>query len=134
MNFPKPVYRRLRQQAKVFRRPIDDIVVQTVKKGLPLWLDSIPPDFENELSQLDNLSVPQLQKLARSKLSNAKQKKLDRLLEKNSEGTITFKEIEELDSLQLEVDLLTLKKAQALALLYERGHKLSLSKAKDEKP
>jgi len=128
VNFPKPIYQRLRQQAKIFERPLDDIVVQTVRKGLPLWRDTIPPSFENELSQLEYSNIAQLQKLAKSKLSLAKQRKLNKFLQKNSAGTITSREIAELDNLQLEVDLLTLKKAKALALLYERGYKLTLQK------
>ncbi|MGH7455018.1 MAG: hypothetical protein ACRENG_26925, partial [bacterium] len=82
VNFPKPIYQRLRQQAKIFERPLDDIVVQTVRKGLPLWRDTIPPGFENELSQLEYSNIAQLQKLAKSKLSLAKQRKLDKLLQK----------------------------------------------------
>jgi hypothetical protein len=126
VNFPKPVFQRLRHQAMVFKRPIDDVVVQTVKKGLPFWLDEIPTDFENELSRLDNLGISQLRKLAKSKLPMAKQRKLDRLLQKNNMGTITLNELAELDDVQLEASFLMLKKAKALALLKNRGHSLSL--------
>jgi len=126
VDFPKPVYQRLQRQAKVFERPLDDIVVQTVRKGLPFWRDTIPPSFEAELSQLEYSNIAQLQKLAKSKLSLAKQRRLDKFLQKNSAGTITSREIAELDDLMLEVDLLTLKKAKALAILYKRGYKLPL--------
>ena len=127
VNFPRPVYQRLRQQAKAFKRTLDDVVVQTVKRGLPFWLDEIPPDFDNELSRLDNLSIPQLRQLARSKLPIAKQRKLDRLLKKNSLGTITLNEIAELDDIQLQANSLMLKKAKALVLLKSMGYSLPLS-------
>jgi hypothetical protein len=117
VNFPKPVYQRLRQQAKALKRTLDDVVVQTVKRGLPFWPDEIPPDFENELSRSDSLSVPQLQQLAKSKLPMTKQRKLDRFLQKNSVGTITLNELAELDDIQLQANSLMLKKAKALALL-----------------
>ena len=84
VRFPKPVYRSLNQQAKIFNRPLDDIVVQTVKKGLPFWMDAIPPDFESELAQLGKLNPAQLQKIAKSKLSGVKQKKLDKKINYSS--------------------------------------------------
>ncbi|GEM_PF-3560414 len=127
VNFPKPVYQRLQRQAKVMKTPISEIVVQTVKQSFPVWLDKIPPDFENELSRLDNLGIPQLQMLAKSKLPVAKQRKLDKFLQKNSEGTITLNELAELDNVQLEANLLMLKKAKALALLKSMGYPLPIS-------
>jgi hypothetical protein len=127
VNFPKPIYQRLQRQAKVFKKPIDDVVVHTVERGLPYWLDMIPPDFEMELTKLEKLSISHLHKIAKSKLPAIKQRKLDRLLEKNSEGTITLNEIAELDDVQLEANLMMLKKAKALALLRSRGYPLPLS-------
>ncbi|NUM76486.1 hypothetical protein DCC62_29045 [candidate division KSB1 bacterium] len=128
VHFPKTVYQRLQQQAKVLKRPVDDIVVQTVQRGLPLWLDIIPPDFERDLAQLDKLSAAQLRKIAGHKLAGIKQRKLDELLQKNSDGTLTSKEAVRLDAIHLEANLLMLKKAKALALLKDKGHKPPPSK------
>lgn len=130
VSFPKPVYQRLQRQARVMKAPISEIVVQTVKQSFPVWLGKIPPDFENELSRLDNLSIPQLQMLAKRKLPIVKQRKLDKLLQKNSEGTITLNELAELDDVQLEANLLMLKKAKALALLKRKGYPLPLSETR----
>jgi hypothetical protein len=127
VNFPKPVYKRLQRQARVMKAPISEIVVQTIKQSLPVWLDKIPPDFENELSRLDNLSIPQLQMLAKSKLPIVKQRRFDKLLQKNSEGTITLNELAELDDVQFEANLPMLKKAKALALLKSMGYPLPIS-------
>jgi predicted transcriptional regulator len=63
VHFPDPVYQRLQQQASVLERPVDDIIRQTVEQGLPLWLDSIPPNFERQLAQLDKVSLSQLKKI-----------------------------------------------------------------------
>jgi len=130
VRFPRPVYRRLNHQAKVFNRPLADIVVQTIKRSLPLWLDAIPPDFEKELAQMNDLSLGQLQKIAKSKLPAPKQRKLDRLLEKNSEGTITLNELAILDAVQLEANSLMLRKAKALALLHRMGFPLPLNRGR----
>jgi hypothetical protein len=130
VDFPKPVYQRLQRQSRVMNIPISEVVVQTVKHRLPLWLETIPPDFEKELAQLDDLSVAQVQKIAKSRLPSAKQRKLDRLLQKNSEGTITMNELAELDNVQLEANFLMLKKAKALALLKSLGYPLPLNTAR----
>jgi hypothetical protein len=130
VDFPKPVYQRLQRQSRVMNIPISEVVVQTVRHRLPLWLETIPPDLEKELAQLDDLSIAQVQKIAKSRLPSAKQRKLDRLLHKNSEGTITMNELAELDNVQLEANFLMLKKAKALALLKARGYPLPLNTAK----
>ena len=126
VDFPKPVYRRLQRQSRIMQAPIAEIIVQTVKYSLPAWLDVIPPEHEKALAKLYDLSNAQLEKIAKSKLAITKQRKLDKLLKKNSEEVLTPKELAELDALHLEANFLTLKKAQALALLYERGCKLPL--------
>lgn len=71
-----------------------------------------------QILKLDNL---QLQRIAGAKLPKSKQSKLDKLLLKNSQGSLSLKELEDLDDLQLEANFMTLKKAQALALLRSRG-------------
>jgi len=76
---------------------------------------------------MGDLSLARLQKIAKSKLPIVKQRKLDRLLQKNSEGTITLNELAELDDVQLEANFLMLKKAKALALLKNMGRPLPLS-------
>ncbi len=121
VHFPKPVYRRLQQQARVMKQPVDEIVVGSVQRGLPAWMNRFPEELEKELECLDRLSSAQLRKLALSKLSRNKQRRLETLLHKNSEGTMTAKEEAELDGLHLETSLATLKKAKALVLLKSRG-------------
>jgi hypothetical protein len=79
---------------------------------------------------MDDLGGAQLQRIAKSRLPGAKQRKMDRLLQKNSEGTITMNELAELDNVQLEANFLMLKKAKALALLKNMGNPLPLNKAR----
>lgn len=134
INFPKPVYRRLQKEAKVMRMQITEIVIETVKRNPPLWLDMFPPQLEAELAQLDRLGISQLQKIAKSRVPAAKQRKLARLLAKNSEGTLTSKESTELDEAHLEANSLMLKKAKALALLKEKGCTLPITDTREMKP
>jgi hypothetical protein len=131
VSFPKPVYRRLQKEAKVLRMQITEVVIETVKRNPPLWFDMFPPRLEAELAQLDRLSISQLLEIAKNRLPAAKQRKLSRLLAKNSEGTITAKETTELDEVHLEANSLMLKKAKALALLKEKGSSLPISNTRE---
>ncbi len=124
VHFPKPVYQRLQKEARVMKRPLDEIVVSSVQQGLPVWLNRFPEELEKELARLDRLNSLQLQKLALSKLSRNKQRRLEKLLQKNSADTITAKEQAELDGLHMETSFATLKKAKALTLLKIRGEQL----------
>ncbi|MBI4585608.1 MAG: hypothetical protein HY717_16460 [Planctomycetes bacterium] len=121
IHFPKQIFQRLKRQSQVLEKPIDEIVVETVSQGLPLWLEKIPEKCEREMAQILKLDNLQLQRIAGAKLPKSKQSKLDKLLLKNSQGSLSLKELEDLDDLQLEANFMTLKKAQALALLRSRG-------------
>ncbi|MFQ5632149.1 MAG: hypothetical protein ACE5I1_25550, partial [bacterium] len=127
VNFPEPIYHSLKRQAHALKTSVDEIVVQTVKQGLPIWVNMVSTQQEKELAKLNDLDSKNLRRIAQSKLSAKKQNKLDRLLEKNIASHLTSDEIEELDALQLEANLLTLKKAKALALLKSRNDKILLS-------
>lgn len=124
VHFPKQIYKRLKQQARVMKQPVDEIVVGSVQRGLPVWMNRFPEELEKELERLDRFSSLRLRELAQSKLSSNKQRRLETLLHKNSEGTITAKEEAELDGLHLETSFATLKKAKALVLLKSRGESL----------
>ena len=117
VHFPMPVYQRLQHQARVMKKPVDEVVLQTVEQGTPLWMNRFPDEFEKELSGLRHLSYQQLEKIAKSKLSPKKQNRLELLLEKNAEGTLTADECNELDALHMGTSFLTLKKAKAMLLL-----------------
>jgi hypothetical protein len=125
VDFPKPVYQRLQRQSRIMQAPIAEIVVQTVRYSLPAWLDVIPRSTRKHYQNV-RFEQRAVEKIAKSKLSITKQRKLDKLLEKNREDDLTPKELAELGALHLEANFLTLKKAQALALLKERGCKLPL--------
>lgn len=117
VHFPKPVYQRLQHQARVMKKPVDEIVVCSVQQGLPVWMNRFPDELEKDLAGLRRLGSQELQKIAKSKFSPKKQSRLELLLEKNVEGTLTAEEYNELDGLHMETSFLTLKKAKAMLLL-----------------
>ena len=71
------------------------------------------------MQMLTSLSVPELEALADGLLAPARQARLDELLAKNAEGSLTGDEPRELDRLLELVDQLTLLKTRAS---YTLGH------------
>ena len=73
------------------------------------------------LDVLSSLTDRELHVLADAMMPADKQQRLTRLLRKNSSGTISGKEIEELDTLLAECQQISLLKAKALLTLQKRG-------------
>lgn len=77
---------------------------------------------------LTGLSREELEALAQGKLAPAAQARLDDLLERRQEGGLSAAELEELDSLLLQVDRLTTLKTRARYTLQElRGSPLTIA-------
>jgi len=70
------------------------------------------------------LSDDVLWAVARSRMNAVKQRRWHRLLERNRQDALTDQEQDELSRLMADGDRLTLCKAQAYALLKERGRRI----------
>jgi len=75
------------------------------------------PAKEGELAPLIGLSREELEVLAKARLAPERQEELEKLLQKNREGTLTPAEEKELDELLAEVDRIALLKARAMYTL-----------------
>jgi hypothetical protein len=84
--------------------------------------DDLPSPLREELRALEDLGDEALWEVAQSRLPPTRQRVYNRLLRKNSQGTITAREKETLHALGEEARRLTLKKAHAYMLLKWRGH------------
>ncbi len=80
--------------------------------------------MQDELIALQTLTEDELWAVARSIIDPVQQRRYEYLLRKNSRGTLTQHEREELERLGQEADHLTLRKAYAYALLRWRGYPL----------
>jgi hypothetical protein len=119
---------------KVYRRPHDDtagagkteqkLAAQNVETSLPPLMDTIPPRFRGALRAMEKLAIDESWTIARSVIDEKSQKKLRRLLKKNTLGTLTESECENLEELSSLVDLVTLRKGYALLLLKRRGQRI----------
>lgn len=88
--------------------------------------DDIPTEERAELHALSHLSDEKLWTTMREQMQQAKQQLLSILMDKNSQGTISVEEFKKLTELVEDGQRLTLRKAEAMRLLMDRGYKISL--------
>lgn len=119
--------RYLEMIAASSQQSLEQIVRQSIEGNLPPRIPSESPKLKAELQRMQQLSVRALRTVAGSEISSAEQQRHLELLEKNSEGTISDLERQELQKLRTEADELMLRKAYAWALLRWRGFPLPSS-------
>ena len=124
LHLPDHLYRRLTEAADASRQPLDHVVLQSIRIGLPPSLDRVPERFRADLQALDRVSDEMLWRIARSDLDDDKATLYETLLEKNQRGELGREDQARLDTLREEADLLMLRRSYAYALLKWRGHRI----------
>lgn len=130
LNIPEALYQRARQIAEETAQTIDRVLLERLQTGFMTEADTepvpaLPPDEESELAALHNLSDDALWTIARERLPEDVQARMQTLMEKNSSGTLTRKEHHELEMLVERGQRLMVRKSEAAALLKSRGHKVT---------
>lgn len=120
LSMPEAVYQRAKRAAEVLRRPLEEVIVETLSVVLPP-LDDVPPETAQELSAMGELADDKLWAVARGVMAAKKQARLRALSAAQRDRSLTRVEVRELDELRREYGRVTLRKAQAYALLRERG-------------
>lgn len=121
LPLPESIYIRLQQTAQATRQSLTDVLIHAVKIGSPPSWEDVPAEFQADLAALDRLHEQRLWEIARSHQTEADMQAYDILLAKNTAGTITEAEHNELAHLRKEADRLMLQKAHAADLLRWRG-------------
>ncbi len=134
LHLPDQLYRRLSEAANASQQPLDHVVIQSLRVGLPPNLDRIPQRFQADLRALDQLSDEMLWQIARSDLNDDKAALYETLLEKNQQGKLEQKDQARLDTLREEADLLMLRRSYAYALLKWRGHYVLPQSGRQQSP
>jgi hypothetical protein len=119
-----PLYRRLERLAELTRRPLENVVVQTLDSNVPPLPDELSAEMRGDLLALEYLNDDALGQVARSTVGPEQQEQISLLLEKNRLGTIVESERVTLAQLRQEADQLMLRKAYAYVLLKWRGYRL----------
>lgn len=122
LQLPDPVFRYLQQMAIATKRPLEQVVRQSIEGNLPPSVASMPADIQVDLLAMQALPAEQLLRIAAGQSPAADQARHLELLDKNSTGNITPAEQRELVSLRMAADHLMLRKAYAWSVLRWRGH------------
>jgi hypothetical protein len=124
LHLSDPVYRYLQQVAAITKRPLEQVVRQSVEGNLPPSVENAPQELHDELLAMQSLSLSQLMHIASSQLTQAQQERYLTLLEQNDMGNISLAESAEMEALRLAADRLMVCKGYALAVLRWRGHSI----------
>lgn len=130
LTIPEDISARARQIAETTEQPVEQVLIEHLKT-LSTPLPTLPPEEQAELDALHQLSDDLLWTIAREQMPDDVQTRAHHLMDKNSRGTITDEERAELEKLVERADRLMLRKAEAAAILRERGYPFT---QKDFKP
>jgi len=122
LQLPDETLQRYRRGAAAARKGLEKFIVERLMEAVPPLADDLPPPLQEELKTLEELDDETLRQIAQSQLPPDRQRLYNRLLAKNSQGTITAQEKDILNALGEEARRLTLKKAHAYMLLKWRGY------------
>ena len=126
LQLPAETLQRYQAGASVARKALEEFLVERLMEAVPPLADDLPSPLHEELKALETLDDKALWQVAQSELPPARQRSYNRLLRKNSQGTITASEKKKLHAIGEEARCLTLKKSHAYMLLKWRGHKIPL--------
>jgi hypothetical protein len=123
---PNSLYEKAQRLAKQTSQSVDEIICTRLEGALDQPMLDLPRDERAELHAMSYLSTDALWTIAREQMQPDLQHAMSQLMEKNSQGTITDDELRDLSALVERGQRLTLRKAQAMRLLVDRGYAISL--------
>jgi hypothetical protein len=123
LEFPEDVYERVRRTAKGMNQPLEKALVNIVRAATPS-LEKVPAEYRADLETMEDLGDEALWRIAQSRPTPVKQRRLDSLLDKNQREELTDRERQALRMLRAEGDRLMLRRSYAYLLLKYRGHQL----------
>ncbi|MBM3130408.1 MAG: hypothetical protein FJ009_17495 [Chloroflexi bacterium] len=122
LNLPDNLLRRLTETAEATQQSVDDVLLQTIRAGLPPNLERVPQRFHADLRWLNRLDDDTLRRVAASELDADKTVEYETLLEQNQRAQLTGDQNVRLNVLREEADLMMFRRAYAFALLKWRGN------------
>jgi hypothetical protein len=122
ITIPENLSSRLRQLAVRRRQPVEMIITDRLFTSLDDELDNLPTEEQAELRALHHLSDDALRAIAAEQMLPENQALLTRLMTRNSKGELSPEEQELLTALVERGDQLMLRKAEAAAILVQRGY------------
>jgi hypothetical protein len=121
ITIPEKLSSRLRQLAARRRQPVETIIEDRLFTSLDDELDNLPTNEQAELRALHHLSDDALRVIAAEQMLSVNQAQMGQLMTKNSQGELSQEERNILTALVERGDQLMLRKAEAAAILVQRG-------------
>lgn len=123
ITLPEPIYQRLKRQSQLMERSVADELMAAVTSSLPEQ-ETLPPDIEQELAELDLFTDQELWRAARMTTPVDKEERMQELVEKQQLEGLTPAEKQEAAVLSHFFNRIMLVRAKAAVLLKERGHNI----------
>jgi hypothetical protein len=122
---PDYIYDRAHRIAEVTSQSIEAVLLEQLEEVFAEPLPALLPDEQRELDALRHLSTEALWTIVRERMPEEKQARMQTLMGTNSQGALDNAQHAELDLLVKQGQRLGLRKAQAAALLTERGYRVT---------
>ena len=124
LDVPDTLYERLRRRAEEAHRSVEDELLHVVATAIPS-ADELPPDLDEAVSQLAVLDDAELLGAARAAMPRDAAAELEQLHLKRQREGLTEAEEQTAAALTRLYERFMLVRAEAAALLAERGHDIS---------
>ena len=128
VNLPDSIYDRLKRRAEQTQRTVEAELLEVVASSVPEG-DQLPSNLAAAVEALALLDDEALWRAARSRLPADASTRLEALHLQRQRTAISPLESEELAGLVRQYELTMLIRAQAAALLHQRGHDVSSLRA-----
>jgi hypothetical protein len=125
IHLPESLVQKLKRAADLTHRSVEDIAVTSLEAALPS-AQNLPPDIADELAAMHLFSDEALWAATAPSFSPTEEYRLQQLNVAVGERTLTPAEETEQQSLIGAYRRSVLRRAKALALLAQRGHRVSI--------
>ncbi len=120
ITLPEDVFQRLHARSVRSKRPITEETVILLTSSLNA--DLVEPDIDELLAQLQHLTDAELWQAAAVKATAKEETQMQQLLDKQQRQGLTAEEVHEQQQLAIYFERIMLTRAQAAALLKQRGY------------
>ena len=125
LNLPDTLYNKLRRKAEQAHRSVEEELLDAVAAAVP-DTDDLPPDLQAAVDQLAVLDDAGLWNAARMSMPTDAAEELEGLHDKRQREGLTEAEAQAAAALVRQYERTMLVRAEAAALLAERGHDVSV--------
>ncbi len=123
VELPESAFRRLKRASELTYRPVNEILVSAINAAL-IAPPNLPIELAEELGALNLLSDEALWATAQPSFSPTEQYRLQQLNHAAGERVLTEAETTEQETLLESYHRSMLRRAQSLAILTQRGHRI----------